>query len=153
MKQVILTAVVLFLFSSALAAQAPQHDTSQKKVLIIAPALPENNKSNDSVFTKVDKDASFPGGNSGWSSFLVKKLAGFNPADNGAPKGRYQVIVRFIVSKEGRISDLEAETNLGFGMEKIVLQLMTESPLWEPAILNGKKVHSYSRQPVSFVID
>ena len=41
-----------------------------------------------------------------------------HPVDNGAPEGTYQVIVKFIVSKDGSISDVQAETNMDMVWKK-----------------------------------
>jgi protein TonB len=63
------------------------------------------------------------------------------------------VVVRFIVNKDGEISDISAETNLGHGMEQEVIRLIKTSPKWIPASQYGRKVNAYRRQPVTFQID
>jgi periplasmic protein TonB len=103
----------------------------------------------DKVFTKVEIEADFPGGASAWKKFLEKKLSSFQ---NDAPPGTYQVIIKFIVSKDGSISDVQAETNHGSGMEEIAKKAIESGPKWTPAQQNGNVVKAYRRQPITFVV-
>ncbi|MEO7768518.1 MAG: energy transducer TonB [Ferruginibacter sp.] len=66
--------------------------------------------------------------------------------------GTYQVIVKFIVSKNGKIKGIVAETSYGHGMEKEVIRIIKEGPDWEPAMQNGHPVNAYRRQPVTFIV-
>jgi protein TonB len=107
----------------------------------------------DKVFTKVENEAEFPGGNAAWARYLEKSLGGFNPADNGAAPGKYQVVVRFIVSKDGSISQVEPETNYGSGMEEMAVKAIKNGHKWKPALQNGRNVNAYRRQPVTFIVE
>ena len=69
-------------------------------------------------FGKVEIEATFPGGALAWARYLQKNLHPDTPSYNGAPNGIYQVIVKFIVSKEGIVSDVQAESKHGYGMEE-----------------------------------
>jgi len=105
------------------------------------------------IFTTVEKEAEFPGGNAAWARYVQKNLDGFNPADNGAAPGKYSVIVRFVVSKDGSISDVQAETNFGYGMEEQAIKCIKKGPNWKPALQNGNNVNAYRRQPVTFIVE
>src|SRR6476620_5560374 len=107
----------------------------------------------DNVLDEVEVEAEFPGGIPAWSAYLRKNLNGNVPLDNDAPIGKYTVIVRFIVSKTGTISDIQADTKHGYGLEKEVMRIIQKSPNWKPAIQNVRPVNAYRRQPVSFVVD
>jgi periplasmic protein TonB len=61
-------------------------------------------------------------------------------------------VVLFIVDKSGKISNVKAETNHGYGMEKEVVRVIKKRPNWIPAMQNGNIVKAYRRQPVTFVI-
>jgi protein TonB len=63
---------------------------------------------NHKVFTTVQIPAKFPGGLNGWSKYLQRNLNSFLPVDNGARAEKYTVIVSFIVSKDGTISEVVA---------------------------------------------
>ena len=127
--------------------QAPVDDKGSQVV-----EAPKSNDE-DKVFTKVENEAEFPGGNSAWARYVQKNLEGFNPADNGAPPGKYSVIVRFIVSKDGSISDVQAETKFGYGMEEQAIKCIKNGPKWKAALQNGRNVNAYRRQPVTYVVE
>jgi hypothetical protein len=107
----------------------------------------------DLVFNKVEREAEFPGGTSAWQKYLMKNLNAEVPVDKGAPAGLYQVIVRFIVDRNGHLSDIKAETNNGYGTEEEVIRIIKNSGDWIPAKQNGRKVNAYRRQPVVFAVE
>jgi protein TonB len=100
------------------------------------------------IYTKVDKEAQFRG----WAEYLQKNLKANVPIKKGAPNGTYTVIVDFIVSKDGTISDTKAETNFGYGMEEEVIRVIKKGPKWIPGSQNGRFVNSYRRQPITFLV-
>ena len=107
----------------------------------------------DSVFTREESEAEFPGGPAGWANFLKRNLNGDVPTDHGAPYGMYTVVVRFIVNKDGTLSDIKTETNPGYGIEKEAIRIIKISPKWIPAKQFGRFVNAYRRQPINFLID
>jgi protein TonB len=104
------------------------------------------------VFNKVEIEAEYPGGPAAWSKYLKNNLDANTPVDNGAAEGTYTVIVRFIVSKDGSISDVVAETKHGYGMEAEAMKIIKKGPRWTPAQQNGRMVNAYRRQPITFVV-
>lgn len=126
--------------------QAPVEDKGTQ--VVEAPKTDDENK----VFNKVEVEASFPGGDGAWRRYLQNNLDANIPIENNAPEGTYQVIVRFIVSKDGSISDVQAESKFGFGMEAEALKIIKKGPKWTPALQNGRNVNAYRRQPITFVV-
>ena len=126
--------------------QAPVEDKGTQ--VVEAPKSDDEDK----IFTKVENEAAFPGGEAAWRRFLEKNLNASTPVDNGAPEGSYQVIVRFIVSKDGSISDVQAESKHGYGMEDEAVKIIKKGPKWTPALQNGRNVNAYRRQPITFVV-
>jgi GldM C-terminal domain len=106
------------------------------------------------IFDKVEVEASYPGGSQAWKKYLEKNLKGEVPTDNGAPEGKYPVQVRFIVKKDGSISDVKAITKMGYGTEQEVVRLIKASGKWNPGSQSGGRfVSSYHVQPVTFMVD
>jgi periplasmic protein TonB len=126
--------------------QAPVEDKGTQ--VVEAPKSDDEDK----IFTKVENEAAFPGGDAAWRRFLEKNLNASTPIDNGAPEGTYQVIVKFIVSKDGSISDVQAESKHGYGMEEEAVKVIRKGPKWTPALQNGRNVNAYRRQPITFVV-
>src|SRR5690606_4109721 len=104
------------------------------------------------VFNKVDAEASFPGGEEGWKNYLKKRLNWSVPGFNEAPPGVYQIIVKFSVEKDGRVSNIKALTKYGYGMEWEVIRVIRQSPNWIPALQDGKPVKAYRLQPIVFEV-
>lgn len=127
--------------------QAPVEDKGTQVV-----EVPKVADDEGKVFNKVEVEAAFPGGEGAWRRYLQNNLDANAPVDNGAPEGTYQVIIRFIVSKDGSISDVQAETKFGYGMEAEALKIIKKGPKWTPALQNGRHVNAYRRQPITFVV-
>ena len=103
--------VVFLLFSVKLFAQ-------------VTPLPADSIKTNVRIFTKVDVEAFYPGSDEGWRNFLRKNLNANVPVDNASPAGKYTVIIKFVVSYDGSLSDIKAETNVGYGMEQEVIRII-----------------------------
>lgn len=117
----------------------------------------ENVKGYDSTGKEIsgfilEQEAEFNGGNEGWRNHIVKNLNPNVPVKKKAPEGTYKVIVRFIVSTDGSLSDISTETNFGYGMEEEAMRVIKKSPKWNPAIQYNKPVNAYRRQPITFVV-
>jgi protein TonB len=106
----------------------------------------------DKVFTVVQIPAEFPGGQSAWTRFLERNLNSSITSDNGAPAGRYTVVVAFTVSKTGAISDVVAENDPGYGTKAEAIRVITKGPAWKPAVQNGRNVIYRHRQSITFVV-
>ncbi len=98
------------------------------------------------------REAVFPGGDQAWFQYLQRNVRTQAPVNHGAKKGVYNAVVRFVVNKEGEITDVRAETDFGYGIEKEALRVIKKSPKWIPAINLNKKVNAYRRQPLTFVV-
>jgi protein TonB len=109
--------------------------------------------SDTTVYDSVNVAASFPGGKMAWLRYLQKNLNPTVPIDNGADKGKYPVVIKFIVTSEGALKDFKPETNFGYGMEDEIVRILKLSPNWIPAKRNGVDVSSFVRQTQTFVID
>ncbi len=110
------------------------------------------NGSTEKPFESRIINASFPGGDAAWKKYLERYLDKETAITNNAPVGEYKVIVVFKVNTEGKISDVKAETNFGYGMELEAVRVIKRGPDWIPAQQNGQKLSVYRRQPVTFVV-
>ena len=106
----------------------------------------------DKVFTVVQIAAEFPGGLPAWTKYLERNLNRDLPVENGAPPGKYTVIVSFIVSKTGAISDVTAENDPGYGTKAEAIRVITKGPSWKPAVQNGRNVIYRHKQSITFQV-
>lgn len=60
--------------------------------------------------------------------------------------------VRFLIGRDGTVSDVTPMTKNGYGMEGEVKRVIDHSPKWTPATHNGRLVRAYKRQAFTFII-
>jgi len=100
-----------------------------------------------------EREAEFSDNENAWKKFLMNTLDPGVPIRNGAPAGIYQVMVKFIVSRDGTVTNVVAQTHYGYGMEAEAIRVIKNSPKWEIAgVQFNKPVNSYRRQPITFVV-
>jgi protein TonB len=115
--------------------------------------LPAQKKEDyEGVFITVEKEAEFPGGKAAWMRYLERNLNSSIPTEEGAPAGRYTVVVSFLVDKNGAISDVVAENNPLYGTAKEAVRVILNGPKWSPALQNGHNVAYRVRQSITFVV-
>ncbi len=82
-----------------------------------------NLTSSDSVFSRLEIEAEFPGGNSAWNRYIVTRLQ--NNADKILKSGEYGTcIVKFIVGKDGKIREAEATTMKGTALAEVAVSII-----------------------------
>ena len=104
----------------------------------------------DKTFTKVEIESEYPGGMAAWARYLNKNLHYPDEAVNNEIQG--DVVVQFIVDKEGNVSDVEAVAGPNELRDEAV-RVIKKSGQWTAAIQNGRKVKSYKKQPIKFRLE
>lgn len=96
---------------------------------------------------KVEEPAEFPGGKEGLSRFLKRNLV--SPPVDG--EIRIQVMVKFVIGKDGRVEDARMIQDGGEIYNEEVLRVVKKMPRWKPARQHGNIVPMYFVLPVTFV--
>lgn len=121
--------------------------------LIVKTQLPTKPKEEDkTIHTTVQQEASFPGGAAAWRKYLMRELDPNRATESGAAPGAYTIIVEFVVSKNGEISDVAILNKIGFGLDEEAIRAIKKDPKWIPAKDNDIVVNAKRRQPITFVI-
>lgn len=104
------------------------------------------------LFNKVEIEAAVD--KNEWRSTLQKNLQPTieAAAAKGMPPGNYTINVKFIVRKDGTVSDIKALNDPGYGLAESAVKAVSTGPKWKPGLQNGKPVNSYHTQPVTVVI-
>jgi len=84
-------------------------------------------------YTKVEIKSAFPGGDSAWVKSIEKDINQSIGVGKGVKKGKYIVSVKFILSKDGNLSDIACENDPGFGMCGEVIRVLKKTKKWTPA--------------------
>jgi len=111
----------------------------------------EKESSKDSVpgklFTKVENEAEFPGGNIAWLKYILIQLnkhqSEFTDKDYGT------CTVKFIVNTDGTVSNAEPTTMQGTKLADFAVNALKDGPKWIPAKQNDHIVASYRLIPVT----
>ncbi len=94
----------------------------------------------------VEVSPEFPGGINKWYSFLKNNVRQIEDEDF---KGG-QVIVQFVVERDGSLTDIKVLRDVGFGTKDDAIKLFNRSPRWTPAEQNGKKVRCTYVQKITY---
>jgi len=92
------------------------------------PPPPPPPASGSGTFQKIEVEPAFPGGEKGWTNYLLKNLNPTVPVTKGVRTGTYTVVIQFIVKKDGTIKHFKALTNHGFGMEEEAIRVIKTRP-------------------------
>jgi hypothetical protein len=84
------------------------------------------------TISKVDVEGNFPDGDTSLRDKITKKLNTSKFRKNGAKRGKYTVRARFIVTKDGSISDVECLNDPGYGMGAESVRAIKGSSKWPP---------------------
>lgn len=121
----------------------------------VADSMSQYSKDTVGIFTKVDVEASFPGGQPAWKKFLERNLDANVPVKEVPRKTKYfeqTAICQFIVCKDGTICDVKVVNKVLPSIKKEVERVIKLSGNWVPAEQNGRKVKAYRKQPITFVV-
>lgn len=103
----------------------------------------------DKTFTKVEIESEYPGGAGAWARFLNKELSNNYPQEAIDNEIQGTVVVKFIVDKEGNVSDVDAVSGPK-ELHAVAIKTIKKSGKWTPAVQNGRQVKSYKSQPITF---
>jgi N-acetylmuramoyl-L-alanine amidase len=123
-----------------------------KNGLINIITKPDQDTTNRQVFSKAEKDPEFLGGPEAWKKYLMKNLNATVPVKENWKAGVYKVIVKFIVEKDGSLSNVSTENYVGTKSAEHCINLVKHGPKWKPAMQNGHIVAAYRKQPITFVV-
>ncbi len=102
----------------------------------------------DKIFTFVEQQPAFPGGESEMNKFIKKNLKYPPAAIRNGLEGL--VVVQFVVNKEGEISDVQVVKKLGGGTDEEAQRVIKMMPKFNPAKQNGRPVSFRYTLPVRF---
>ena len=106
--------------------------------------------SKDSVLSKVEVEASFPGGDIAWNKYVISAFKNadinFKNADQGTCR------IRFIVDKHGNITDVEALNMKRTRLAKFAIDIISNGPKWQPAQQGNKFVNAFREQPITLTL-
>ena len=110
----------------------------------------QNESESNKIFNgdDVDQQPSFPGGTNALNTFIGSNLKYPVFAQEKGIQGR--VVVKFIVEKDGSISNVEVNRSVDRDLDNEAMRVIKNMPKWNPAKQNGTEVRAYYDVPVAF---
>ncbi|HTK18090.1 MAG TPA: TonB family protein [Mucilaginibacter sp.] len=105
-------------------------------------------KEDEKIFTWVENPPDFPGGVNAYKVFLATNLIYPEKARLGKVKGN--VVVHFVVEKDGSLSHVEVRKSISKELDEEVIRLFQSSPKWIAGVQNGSPVRVQYSLPVTF---
>lgn len=102
------------------------------------------------VFTVVDQQPTFQGGQTELNNYLMKNLR--YPAEAQRAKIQGRVVVGFVITDAGRIATIEIKQSVGGGCDEEAIRVVKAMPNWVPGRLKGKPVNVQTSLPISFTL-
>ena len=102
------------------------------------------------IYKKVEIESEYPGGQGAWQKFLSTNLHYPDAAVDKEIQG--DVLLEFIVDKEGNVSDVKAISGPD-ELKSESVRVLVASGKWTPAMNHGKKVICYKRQPIKYRLE
>jgi protein TonB len=102
----------------------------------------------NAVLIVAQEIAEFPGGNEEMIKFISKNLVYPKDAVKAGIEGN--VIVQFVVEKDGSPSNIIIKKGLGYGCDEEVIRVVKAMPKWKPGKQNGKPARVQMVLPVKF---
>ena len=108
-------------------------------------------KKNEMVFDVVEVMPQFPGGQIAMLKYIMENIKYPEQAMKEGIQGR--VAVRFIVEKDGSISDVKPVLSVHPLLNKEAVRVVESMPKWTPGKQNGKPVRVRFNVPVMFKLN
>ena len=102
----------------------------------------------DEICMVVDVEPSFPGGPEAMTKWLQSQIT--YPESAIANNEQGTVYVKFIIRKDGTISNLDVRKGVSVALDQEAIRVISLMPKWTPGKLNGEFVNSYFTLPISF---
>ena len=112
----------------------------------VAPVKVEEEE--DKIHEVVESPAEFPGGYTALSKWLSKNLVYPEQAAEMGIQGK--VIVRFVVEKDGSVTQATVVKGIDPALDKEALRVIQTMPKWKPGMQQGRAVRVRCTQPVQF---
>lgn len=102
----------------------------------------------EKVYTYVDENPSFPGGETALYKYLADSIVYPTLARDNGISGI--VYLSFVVEKDGSVGNVKLLRDIGGGCGAEAVRVVKAMPKWKPGIIKGKPVRALFNLPISF---
>lgn len=108
----------------------------------------EKKPESEKIFTAVESQAQFPGGQAALMRWLSTNLRYPERAQQADIQGR--VIVKFVVNADGSIEQASVVRGVDPDLNAEAIRVIKQMPRWQPGKNNGQAVRSFFTLPITF---
>lgn len=119
-----------------------------KDEIIVEEKKPEPPKDDNKVFTTVEQMPTFPGGDAALLSYIASHIRYPAAAQENGIQGR--VIVRFVVTKTGKVGQVNVLRGKDPDLDKEAVRVVKTLPDFIPGKMNGNAVNVWYTLPINF---
>ncbi len=112
----------------------------------VVEAKPEDNQ----IYTWVEQSAEFAGGVNELKKYLTNNLK--YPEEAEKAQISDFVVVKFVINKDGSITDARIVKSAGYGMDEEAIRVIQKMPRWTPARQNGMSARQEKSIKIPFVL-
>jgi periplasmic protein TonB len=105
----------------------------------------------DVIFTVVEDQPQFPGGESARVKFLSDNLRYPTMAREAGIQGT--VFVTFVVERDGSVTDVRVLRGIGGGCDEEAVRVVQNMPRWQPGRQRGQPVRVQFNMPIRFMLN
>lgn len=105
----------------------------------------------EQIFTIVEDDPEFPGGQGALMQYLQSNLRYPTMAREAGIQGT--VFVTFVVERDGSITDVRVLRGVGGGLDEEAIRVVRNMPQWTPGRQRGQAVRVQFNLPIRFVLN
>ena len=132
----------------------PPVEASTNSDTITPPPAPVNVDNSDEKlynFVSMENPPTYPGGMAAFYKFLGQNIK--YPADAVEKNVQGNVVLSFMVAKDGSINDVKVDQKLGSGTDEEAVRVLKMSKKWNPGTQEGKPVNVKYSIPVKFSLN
>lgn len=122
-------------------------------VLLLFLCLNETKAQDEKIynFVSMQHPPTYPGGIAALYKFLGQNIQ--YPKEAAAKNIQGNVLVSFMVNKDGSVSDIKVDRKIGGGTDEEAVRVLKMMKKWTPGTENGKAVKVAYKMPVKFTLD
>lgn len=110
----------------------------------------ELNQQNDEIFTVVEVQPEYPGGDEARILFIRNNLHYPMEAKKAGIQGT--VYVSFVIETDGSVTDIKILRGIGGGCDEEVVKMISKMPKWKPGRQRGETVRVQYNMPIKFTL-
>ena len=130
----------------AITAMLISYSTIQAQVVIEDNAVVKEDE--NQIFVFVEEYPEFPNGEENLYKYLGSNIKYPHEALENGIQGT--VVVKFVVEKDGSISNVKAVRKIGGGCDEEAVRVVKRMPRWKPGKQSGKPVRTEFTLPIQF---